>query len=491
MKPRHRRAFFLGALFLFTIIAPVLILGASGYRYDFQEKGLVPTGTLVLKSYPEGAKVLINRREEAERTPAEIQGLLPARYTLEVTSENFRPWRKEVEIQANRITVEDQILLIPKRIALFSVLTREIRTFAVSPDGEKLIYVRRPPAEEVETLWLFDLESGEERLLFPLDSDQKALLSIQDSIDRLLWRGDGRGIAFSISTPRPASGSRRYFILAVEEGRQRERAFEWIPPEGGEADRWEWTKSGLSLFFMQGESLYRADYEKRSIDLVTPDRVRAYLLHDDSIYFMTAVPPVLFRQNLQTGERIELAAPPIEPVEGDAQAPLANLLVRSPAGKIALIDRHGILWLTEDAPSSAFLPVASEVHAALFNEDGKRLLYQTKQGLFVYHLEEGKSWGGREAGSFETVVRRKGPVIGPAWYSDQSHILYGAGDTLYITEIGGQGPPNSDPLFRIPGEAPKFVYHDPDQVTFLFRNRLYQADLSFGRPRSTLLGSRL
>lgn len=74
MTPRHRKAFFLGALFLFTIVAPVLILGASGYRYDFQEQELVPTGTLVLKSYPEGAKILINRKEAANRTPAEIQG---------------------------------------------------------------------------------------------------------------------------------------------------------------------------------------------------------------------------------------------------------------------------------------------------------------------------------------------------------------------------------------------------------------------------------
>ncbi|MFY9222788.1 MAG: PEGA domain-containing protein [Blastocatellia bacterium] len=491
MKPRHRRAFFLGALLLFTMIAPVLILGASGYRYNFQEQVLVPTGTLILKSYPEGAQVLINRQEETERTPAEIQGLLPARYTLEVSSEDFRPWRKEVEIQANRITVEDQILLIPRQIAVSSVLAKAIRIFAVSPDGRKLIYVRRQDAEEAETLWLFDLESGEDRLLFPFSSDQRESLSIQDAIDRLLWREDGKGVAFSISTARSTSGSKRYFILAFGEGEQREKVFEWIPPEGGAADHWKWTKSGLSLFFMQGESLYRADHEKRSIKQVTPDRVQAYALDDHSIYFATAVPPALFRQDLLTGERTALAAPPIESVEGNAQAPLIDHLILSPEGKIALIDRHGILWLTEEASSSAFLPVAAEVRAALFNEDGKRLLYQTKQGLFVYHLKEGETLGGREAGSFETVVRRKGTVIGPTWYSDQSHILYGAGDTVYITEIGGQGPPNSYPLFRIPGEAPQFSYHDPDQVTFLFRNRLYQADLAFGRAPSALLESRL
>lgn len=483
MKPRYRRAFFLGALFLFTIVAPVLILGASGYRYDFQTQALVPTGTLVLKSYPEGAKIRINRREGTDRTPAEIQGLLPSRYILEVNSENFRSWRKEVEIRANRITVEDQILLIPKRIAVSSVSAKEIRTFAVSPDGRKLIYVHRKNADEGESLWLFDMDRREDRLLFPFDSDPGGALSVEASIDRLLWLGDGRGAAFSVSTSR----SKRYFILAVGEGEEREPPFEWTPPEGGgEVDRWKWTQSGLRLFFMQGESLYRADYEKRSIAQVVPDPVQGYALLENFLYFVTASPPVLFRQDLVTGERTTLAELPIDPAERDPER-----LVVSPRGKIALIDRHRILWLIDDVPSAAPLPVAAGVQTVLFNGDGKRLLYQTKQGIFVYHLEEGRALGGREAGSFETAVRREGTVIAPVWYSDQFHILYGAGDTVYITEIGGPGSPNTYPLFQIPGEAHRFVYHDPDQVTFLFRNRLYQADLSFGRPRSTLLGSRL
>jgi len=486
MTPRHRRAFFLGALLLFTIVAPVLILGASGYRFDFQEQQLISTGTLVLKSYPEGAKIIINRKEAAEQTPAEIQGLLPARYTIEVKSEHFRPWRKEVEIRGNRITVEDQILLIPKRIAVSSLSTKEVRTFAVSPDGRKIIYVGRQNPKAIESLWLFDLDSGEERLLSPFDADQKkGSLSANNSIDHLTWLMEGRGVALSISTPQ----SKRYFILSLGEDQRPEGVFEWVLPGVGEVGHWKGTQSGMSLFFIQGESLYRADYEKRSIEQVTPDRVWGYVLHDDSIYFVTASPPVLFRQDLATGERTELAALPTEPLEGEADP--TGPLIHSGAGKIAFIDRQGVLWLIDDAPSAAALPVAAGVETALFDEDGQRLLYQTKQGLFVYHLEEGETFGGREAGSYETVVRRKGTVVGPTWYGDQFHILYGAGDAVYIAEVGGQSTPSTDPLFRIPGETPQFVYHDHDQVTFLFRNRLYQADLSFGRPRSALLGSRL
>lgn len=481
MKLHHRRALFFGALFLFTIIAPMVILGASGYRYSFQDQLLVPTGTIVLKSYPEGAKILVNHREETKRTPAEIQGLSPSRYTLELQADGFRPWRKEVEVQGNRITAEDQILLIPKRIAVSSVLTEEIRTFAVSPDGRNLVYVRPGKSSEGESLWLFNLDGEKERLLFPLNSEEKEALSSKNGIDRLLWLMEGQGIAFSIST----AGSRRYFILALPGEARKEGVFEFTPPGKGEIDQWKWSKTGLNLFFTQGKLLYRADYTTRSIEQVVPDPVQGYALLDHYLYFVTVSPAVLFKQDLASGERTQIAALPIEPGGGG----LAEQLVLSASGKIALIDRYKTLWLVENIPSGTVLPVAGDVQAALFDDKGGRLLYQTRRGLIVYHLQEGKSLGAPEAGSFETVVHRRGAVVGPTWYSDQFHILYGADDAVYITETGGQGLPNTYSLLRLPGESPKFVYHDRDQVYFLFRNRLYQADLSFAKPPS-LLGSR-
>jgi|GEM_PF-7081624 len=480
MKLRFRRALFLGAFFLFTIIAPVVILRASGYRYSFQQGELVPTGTLVLKSYPDGARIFINRREEPTRTPAEVQGLSPSRYLLEVNVDGFRPWRKEVEVVANRISVENQILLIPKRIAISSILNEEVRTFAVSPDGQNLLYVRRGKPDEAESLWLFNSDEKKEILLFPLGSNGKETLPPNASIDRLLWLREGQGIAFSVST----AAARRYFIVALPRDERGEALFEFTPPKGGEVEQWKWSRRGLDLFFMQEGQLYRADYEKRAVEQVIPDRIQGYALLNQVLYFVTASPPVLFKQDLATGEKTRIAELPIEPIEGRG----LEQLVLSVEGKIALIDRHKILWMIDDVSSGAALPVAGEVQAALFDQDGGKLLYQTKQGLTVYHLKQETILGAPEVGSFRMVVQRKGAIIGPTWYSDQFHILYGADDAVYMTETGGQGPPNTDQLLRIPGEAPKFVYHDRDQFYFLFRNRLYQADLSFGR--RSLLGSR-
>lgn len=487
MKPRHRRAFFLASFFLFTVIAPVLILSASGYRYDFQEGTLIQTGTLVLKTRPEGARIVINRREQAEKTPAKIQGLPPSRYWVQVEAEHFRPWKKELEVQGSKITLEDHIVLIPKQIPVNALLTEAVRTFAISQDGRKLVYVRKEPLKG-DSLWLFDQEENESRLLFPLGPHGEGRLASDGAdgtagtIDRLLWLMDGQGVAFSVTTKK----EKRYFMLGLAGVDRGERPYELIPPGSGEIDQWKWTRNGPSLFFLQGGRLYRADYETRSIETIIAEPVQGYATVEESLYFTTASPPSLFKQDLLTGERTKIADLPIEPAEGGEER-----LILSGRGGIALIDRHQQLWLIDDTTEGRYAPLAAQVESAVFNEGGDRLLYQAKGGLFVHYLEEGTAIPARSAGSFEQVSDKKEPILGPTWYGDQRHILYAAADTVYLSESGGGGVANADPLFRILGETPKFVYHDrEDRLYFLFRDRLYQADLSFGRGRS-LLGGRL
>ncbi|MBI3804464.1 MAG: PEGA domain-containing protein [Nitrospirae bacterium] len=499
MKPRHRKTLFLVSVFLFTIVAPVLILSASGYRYDFQEGTLVRTGTLVLKTQPAGAKIVIDQQEQKETTPAKIGGLPPAHYRVRVEADQFRPWSKEIEVRGNKITLADQIVLIPKQIPVSSLFPEEVRTFAVSQDGRKLSYVRRD-ATKGDSLWLFDLDQNETHLLFPLgeksdptageSADSPNRESSANSIDRLLWLMDGQGIAFSVATKE----TKQYFILPLEGGVREGEPYAFVPPGKGEVDQWKWTRSGLSFFFLQGGLLYRAAYDIRSTTQVVPDQIQSYAISGETIYFTTASSPALFKQDLPTGKRIEIALLPTESDDIDNKG--NENLILSGRGKIALIDRHRQLWLIEDTAAGTYAPIAAHVQSAVFNEEGDRLLYQSynadvNAGLFVYYLKEGKTHPVREAGSFEQVLQKKEPILGPVWYSDRTHILYAANDTVYMAETGGEGFPTADPILRLKGEAPKFVYHDSDdKLYFLFRNRLYQADLSFGRT-SSFLGGRL
>lgn len=470
MKLVYRKTFFWTAVFLFLVAAPLLILNASGFRYDFQEKSLIQTGTLVLKTQPAGARVWINREEQDERTPAEIERLLPRRYSVRVEADDFHPWQKEVEVRQAEITLKE-ILLIPKRVPLVPVVSKGVRTFALSPDSRHLAYAREE--EGSESVWLLNLDEKKEDLLFRLKEPERPGYSI----DRLFWSTDGRHLAASAASP--GEERKKYLLTETQPGAP---PFEIILPGREGSGEWQWSEDGKSFFFSHQRSLYRADPIKRTIEQVVSGEITGYTTVGEALYYVAKASATLFKKDLRSQEQILLH--PIQ-VGADGSKERGDRFISSNDGRMALLDRNGTLWLldlkTESKEGSKGKPVAgpiaSDVESATFSEDG-RLLYQTEKGLFVYYLKEaGPDWGQR-AGTSEALVRQESPTFGSIWYSDQAHILFGMGETVFISETGEK--PSIYPLVRTPGESPRFVYNKIKEALYLvYRDQLYQADLSF------------
>ncbi|MGB9637642.1 MAG: PEGA domain-containing protein, partial [Microgenomates group bacterium] len=90
--------FVLGATFL-------AIKYASGYRLDLTNKTLKPTGILVVNSSPEGARVFANGKLLTATNSS--LSLTPGKYSLEIKKNGFLPWKKEIVIEKELVTVAD------------------------------------------------------------------------------------------------------------------------------------------------------------------------------------------------------------------------------------------------------------------------------------------------------------------------------------------------------------------------------------------------
>jgi hypothetical protein len=481
MKLIYRKTFFWTAVFLFLVAAPLLILNASGFRYDFQEKSLIQTGTLILKTEPAGARVWINHEERVEKTPAEIKRLLPERYSIRIEADHFYPWQKEVEVHEAEITLKDKILLIPKEIPLSPVASRGARTFALSPDGGQMVYARRGE-DSTESVWLLDLAENKEQPLFQLeDKEDNGESAANYSIDRLFWSSDSRRIALAVSSPE--ENLKRYFL--IETGRD-VSPFEIVLPGREDFREWKWSEDGESFFFIHQQFLYRADPVKRMIEQVVRDKVSGYTTVGNVLYFMSASSPALFKKELLSDEPTLVRS--IETGGTESHAEKGEHVSLSSDGKKALLTRGGTLWVMAlkddlDQPSLGE-PIAKEVENASFSGDGRKILYQTPKGLFVHDLKETGPDGGRKAGLTDMLIQQKSGEVGPVWYGDQAHVLYGAGDTIFIAEAGEGGNPSIYPLVRTPGESPRFVYNNKIKETLylIYHGQIYQADLSFKKP---------
>lgn len=112
MNYKTRCAILCLIIIFFILLAPTIVFYSMGYSFDWQEKRIVLTGALYLKSTPKKAKVYINEKLK-EETPAYIKRLSPKYYQIRVVKEGYQGWKKNLKIESQLVTEAKNILLIP------------------------------------------------------------------------------------------------------------------------------------------------------------------------------------------------------------------------------------------------------------------------------------------------------------------------------------------------------------------------------------------
>jgi len=112
MNSKTRRIILCLIILFFILISPVIILYSLGYSFDWQEKEIVLTGGLYIKSVPKKATVYINDKPK-EETPVFIKRLVPKYYQIKVVKEGYYEWRKKLKIESKLVTEAKDIVLIP------------------------------------------------------------------------------------------------------------------------------------------------------------------------------------------------------------------------------------------------------------------------------------------------------------------------------------------------------------------------------------------
>jgi hypothetical protein len=88
---------------IFFILAPAAIFFARGFRYDFSQRRVVKTGTLVIKTDPRGAQVTLSNQKLSGSTPLTKRFLVPGEYSVEITKPGYYPWQKKIAIYSQEV----------------------------------------------------------------------------------------------------------------------------------------------------------------------------------------------------------------------------------------------------------------------------------------------------------------------------------------------------------------------------------------------------
>ncbi|MDP2874306.1 MAG: PEGA domain-containing protein [bacterium] len=219
--------------FLLTLLGlvaatAVVILFAKGYRLNLPTQEIKKTGMLSVKSYPDGAKIILNGKLTSVTNNA-ITSLSPGSYQVKITKEGFASWEKEVQVFEELVTEIDALLisLTPK---LEPLTNTGIRNPALSSDGTKIAYCDRNSSHP--GVYVINLAaSGPPISLFRTSSQ----LTVADTkstayslAEKLSWSPDDSEILIKMNNrgfflvSSPGNPSRKDLPLSEETGVQQE-----------------------------------------------------------------------------------------------------------------------------------------------------------------------------------------------------------------------------------------------------------------------------
>lgn len=180
------------------IAAGIAIFFAKGYSFSPQERRIVGTGIMTIRSEPDAASVHIDGHLTTA-TNATISSLPPKTYSVRVVKEGFIPWEKEVEVKEGLVE-EIKVTLFPAIPTIYPLTFTGVANPVLSPDGSKLAYIVTDSSAQKNGIWVWTMTNNQP-IAFVRSSEPHQIASnaiIDFSKTTLRWSPDSKQILATV-----------------------------------------------------------------------------------------------------------------------------------------------------------------------------------------------------------------------------------------------------------------------------------------------------
>ncbi len=104
MKLRNRFLLVGFGVLVFLIVTPILVIYARGFKIDWENRALVKTGALVIKTEPNKTDIYLDDEKLSSQSPANVRFLLPDDYSIRLEKEGYQSWTKRLTVKSQIVT---------------------------------------------------------------------------------------------------------------------------------------------------------------------------------------------------------------------------------------------------------------------------------------------------------------------------------------------------------------------------------------------------
>ncbi len=421
MTMTERRLLLAAFILIFTIFSPLLVLYASGYRYNTRLGKIEQVGLLSLNTVQHEVTAVVNGETERLQNGVLLATLAPRDYDVVLSKDGYHPWSKHLSVEEGRTTfVPDVRLFLDADPDPRELFTNPLEILA---ENERLVAYKG-----TDGLVLYEKENGNiQEVAAPLHEE----IPLED-------------VAVFAENTIVFSQSNRWFDLDVrgknppDEIVVPEQTYAVIPQEDAlfvlTADRvWESKHGVLTPLFSLAEP-------------------QALAIGGDTFWIMTS-------EATHKRSFLYSAAGPNARPQFVASFPFSDAW-QIFAGNGRLLTVHDTdndtLFLVDTQTAPAATVTLDGVHTWQWSADRRALLATTDHELSVYTITNGTSQ--------ELITRQSEPITGTAWGPDESWVLFTTASGLYAAERDARGGRNT--LLLAQKNTPRILNVSTSEILF-------------------------
>lgn len=250
MNTKTRKLLFWSCFGFFIVLCPILLAYSVGFNFDFNNKKIIPTGSILIKSFPKKVDIYVNENKLEQESPVYINNLIAGEYAVKISKEGFFGWEKKLSVKDYQLTIAENILLLPEDFLKSEVFNSNPDWVSFSPYAKKAVILKET------NLYVLNLSINETEILTRVDIAGDLVSIDKDSVQ---WAADETRISFLGASN---LGRKAYYLLSIQDGKIRELAK--IKNSAETNSLWNGGNSDIFLY-LEGGNLYQLNISTGAI----------------------------------------------------------------------------------------------------------------------------------------------------------------------------------------------------------------------------------
>lgn len=451
MTQTQRRIFMFSFIFLFLIIAPIIVFYARGYRFDRLRNIFVYSGSITIKSWPRDINVYIDDKKQDKGTLSVVNGsytinsVRPGKHTIKCQKNGYTSWEKNIEVHSGVSTEFWNVLLFPlsENQAAQSHSDKQFEQYFLSPRNENEI-VFFSSEDNKNKVYFLNIEDNKPQEVYSTEDFDFLSPAEEENVE---WSSDNKKILIPFRDKK--TNEKIYIVASIKNDRIAEtvnlnqlfkKSFEeenQASPENllFEKVRWMFDKNEELIILTKNQQLYYFFLDSTKEKIMLDENIGGFNLASNQIYYCQSPNKIVWEiKNNDITTKKQIIS---QSIGTDSGSGFVKMIAYDQY-RIAIIDdKNNLIVYNEEKETGekSLEKIRDGVKNVQFSNDGKKLLYWTSNEIWLLMLRDWEVQPLRKKNQNLLITRFSQPIENVQWMDDYENIIFSVDKTVKSAEI--------------------------------------------------------